>query len=176
SSRAKTVNARVLSATNVDPIAEVAAGRFREDLLFRLNTIELKLPPLRDRREDIPTLAAHFLKRQAARYSKPLTGFDHSAMHALMDHPWPGNIRELEHTIERAVLLANGDVVRASDLALTARGPVAAQRLDELTLDEAERTLIQKALARFDGNVSHAAKALGLSRSALYRRMSAHGL
>lgn len=176
SSRAKTVNARILSATNIDPIAEVAAGRFREDLLFRLNTIELKLPPLRDRREDIPTLSAHFLKRQAARYGKPLTGFDHAAMHALMDHPWPGNIRELEHTIERAVLLANGHVVRASDLALTARGSVAAQRLDELTLDEAERTLIQKALARFDGNVSHAAKALGLSRSALYRRMSAHGL
>ncbi len=176
SSRAKTVNARILSATNIDPIAEVAAGRFREDLLFRLNTIELKLPPLRDRREDIPSLSAHFLKRQAARYGKPLTGFDRSAMHALMDHPWPGNIRELEHTIERAVLLANGDVVRASDLALTARGSVAAQRLDELTLDEAERTLIQKALARFDGNVSHAAKALGLSRSALYRRMSAHGL
>ena len=176
SSRAKKVNARVLSATNVDPREEVNAGRFREDLLFRLNTIELRLPPLRDRREDIPALAAHFLKRQAARYNKPLTGFDQSAIQAMIDHQWPGNIRELEHTIERAVLLANGDVVRASDLALTARGSASAQRLEELTLSEAERTLIQKALARYDGNVSHAAKALGLSRSALYRRMSAHGL
>ncbi|HEY5086126.1 MAG TPA: sigma-54 dependent transcriptional regulator [Gemmatimonadaceae bacterium] len=176
SSRPKKVNARVLSATNVDPHEEVAAGRFREDLLFRLNTIELKLPPLRDRREDIPTLAAHFLERHAMRYSKPLTGFDQSAMQALIDHLWPGNIRELEHTIERAVLLANGDVVRASDLALNVRGSTVAQRLEELTLSEAERTLIQKALARFDGNVSHAAKALGLSRSALYRRMSAHDL
>jgi DNA-binding NtrC family response regulator len=176
SSRPKKVDARVLSATNVDPHEQVAAGRFREDLLFRLNTIELRLPPLRDRREDIPALAAHFLKRQATRYSKPLTGFDQSAMQALIDHLWPGNIRELEHTIERAVLLANGDVIRASDLALTARGSAAAQRLDELTLSDAERALIQKALARFDGNVSHAAKALGLSRSALYRRMSAHGL
>jgi DNA-binding NtrC family response regulator len=176
SSRPKTVNARVLSATNSEPREEVAAGRFREDLLFRLNTIELRLPPLRERREDIPALSAHFLKRQAARYGKPLMGFDQSAMQALMDHLWPGNIRELEHTIERAVLLANGDVVRAVDLALNAHGSTTAQRLEELTLSEAERTLIQKALARFDGNVSNAAKALGLSRSALYRRMSVHGL
>jgi len=176
SSRPKVVNVRVLSATNVDPHEEVSAGRFREDLLFRLNTIELRLPPLRERREDIPALAAHFLERQATRYGKHLTGFDQSAMQTLMDHLWPGNIRELEHTIERAVLLANGDVVRTSDLALTERGSTSAQRLEDLTLSEAERTLIQKALARFDGNVSHAAKALGLSRSALYRRMSAHGL
>ena len=176
SSRPKVVNVRVLSATNVDPHEEVSAGRFREDLLFRLNTIELRLPPLRERREDIPALAAHFLERQATRYGKHLTGFDQPAMQTLMDHLWPGNIRELEHTIERAVLLANGDVVRTSDLALTERGSTSAQRLEDLTLSEAERTLIQKALARFDGNVSHAAKALGLSRSALYRRMSAHGL
>jgi DNA-binding NtrC family response regulator len=176
SSRPITVDVRVLSATNVDPHEEVSAGRFREDLLFRLNTIELRLPPLRERREDIPALAAHFLERQSARYGKRLTGFDQSAMQALMDHLWPGNIRELEHTIERAVLLANGDVVRAADLALTDRGSTGAQRIEELTLSEAERTLIQKALARFDGNVSHAARALGLSRSALYRRMSVHGL
>ncbi|MES2359226.1 MAG: sigma-54 dependent transcriptional regulator [Gemmatimonadota bacterium] len=176
SSRPKVVNVRVLSATNVDPHEEVSAGRFREDLLFRLNTIELRLPPLRERREDIPALAAHFLERQSTRYGKHLTGFDQPAMQTLMDHLWPGNIRELEHTIERAVLLANGDVVRTSDLALTERGSTSAQRLEDLTLSEAERTLIQKALARFDGNVSHAAKALGVSRSALYRRMSAHGL
>ena len=176
SSRPKVVDVRVLSATNVDPHKEVSAGRFREDLLFRLNTIELKLPPLRERREDIPALAAHFLKRQSARYSKQLAGFDPAAMQALMDHLWPGNIRELEHTIERAVLLANGDVVRTSDLALNERGSGSAQPLEELTLSEAERTLIEKALARFDGNVSHAARALGISRSALYRRMSAHGL
>jgi len=175
SSRPRAINARVLSATNVDPAEEVAAGRFREDLLFRLNTIELRLPPLRERREDIPVLAAHFLKRQTARYNKALGGFDQSAIQALLAHSWPGNIRELEHTIERAVLLANGDVVTARDLALSERG-APSQQLDELTLSEAERTLIQKALARAGGNVSHAAKALGLSRSALYRRMSAHGL
>lgn len=176
SSRPKTVNTRILSATNIDPADEVSAGRFREDLLFRLNTIELKLPPLRERREDIPALAAHFLKRQAVRYGKPLTGFDQSAVQALLDHLWPGNIRELEHTIERAVLLAHDNIVRAPDLALNTRSSAATQRLEELTLDEAERTLIQKALTRYDGNVSHAAKALGLSRSALYRRMAVHGL
>lgn len=176
SSRPKMVDVRVLSATNVDPRERVIAGSFREDLLFRLNTIEIRLPALRERREDIPALAAHFLERQSRRYGKQLSAFDRPAMQSLMDHPWPGNIRELEHTIERAVLLASGDVVRKSDLALSDRGASSAQRLEELTLDEAERTLIQKALARFDGNVSHAAKALGLSRSALYRRMSAHGL
>ncbi|HEY7896867.1 MAG TPA: sigma-54 dependent transcriptional regulator [Gemmatimonadaceae bacterium] len=176
SSRTKAIDARVISATNIDPHQEVAAGRFREDLLFRLNTIELKLPPLRERREDIPALAAHFLKRQSTRYGKQLTGFDQPAMQALMDHSWPGNIRELEHTIERAVLLANSGVVRATDLALNERGTSAAQHLEGLTLNEAERALIQKALARHDGNVSQAAKALGLSRSALYRRMSVHGL
>lgn len=176
SSRPRMIDARVISATNVDPREEVTAGRFREDLLFRLNTIELKLPPLRERREDIAALAAHFLNRQSARYDKKLTGFDQSAMQALMEHSWPGNIRELEHTIERAVLLATADMVRGTDLALSDRGASTAQRLEELTLNEAERTLIQKALARHEGNVSHAAKALGLSRSALYRRMSAHGL
>ncbi|MFI5239434.1 MAG: sigma-54-dependent transcriptional regulator, partial [Gemmatimonadales bacterium] len=176
SSRTKAIDARVISATNIDPHQEVAAGRFGEDLLFRLNSIELKLPPLRERREDIPALAAHFLKRQSTRYGKQLTGFDQPAMQALMDHSWPGNIRELEHTIERAVLLANSGVVRATDLALNERGTSAAQHLEGLTLNEAERALIQKALARHDGNVSQAAKALGLSRSALYRRMSVHGL
>jgi DNA-binding NtrC family response regulator len=151
------------------------SGRFREDLLFRLNTIELHLPPLRERREDIPALAMHFLKRHAARYRKPLNGFDAGAMQTLLEHPWPGNIRELDHAVERAVLLAQGDIVRASDLGLrtSASGAV---RFEEMTLEEVERVLIQKALSRFDGNVSQAAKALGLSRSALYRRLASHGL
>jgi len=179
SSRARAVSARVLSATNADLRAEVSAGRFREDLLFRLNTIEIHLPPLRERREDIPLLATHFLQRHAARYRKPITGFDGPAMQALLDHGWPGNIRELDHAIERAVLLAEGSAVRAADLALHAGStgaPGSPGRLDDLTLEEAERLLIQKALARYDGNVSQAAKALGLSRSALYRRLATHGL
>ena len=178
SSRPRTVNARLLSATNADLHTEVASGRFREDLLFRLNTIEIALPPLRERREDIPLLATHFLERHAKRYGKPITGFDGPGMQAMLDHIWPGNIRELDHAIERAVLLAQGDTVRAGDLALRAGIPTsnAASRFEELTLEEAERLLIQKALTRFDGNVSQAAKALGLSRSALYRRLATHGL
>jgi DNA-binding NtrC family response regulator len=175
SSRPRRVDVRIVSATNAELLQEVAAGRFREDLLFRLNTIEIRLPPLRERREDIPVLATHFLRRHATRYRKTLSGFDPAAMQLLLTHSWPGNIRELDHAVERAVLLAQGDTVRAADFALRA-GSSAAQRLDELPLEEVERLLIQKALSRYGGNVSQAAKALGLSRSALYRRIASHGL
>ena len=175
SSKTRRVDVRVLSATNVDLHEEVVGGRFREDLLFRLNTIEIHLPPLRARQEDIPPLAMHFLRRHAQRYRKLLSGFDTAALQALLDHPWPGNIRELDHAVERAVLMAQSDVVRIGDLVLRSGG-AAAPRLDELTLEEAERLLIQKALNRYEGNVSQAAKALGLSRSALYRRLASHGL
>jgi DNA-binding NtrC family response regulator len=175
SSRPRRVDVRVISATNADLQQEVAAGRFREDLLFRLNTIEIHLPPLRERREDVPVLATYFLRRHATRYRKSVTGFDAPAMQLLLSHSWPGNIRELDHAIERAVLLAQGESVRAADFALRAGGS-AAQRLEELPLEDVERLLIQKALARYGGNVSQAAKALGLSRSALYRRIASHGL
>jgi DNA-binding NtrC family response regulator len=175
SSRPRRVDARVLAATNANVRDEVAAGRFREDLLFRLNTIEIQLPPLRARREDIAPLATYFLQRHAARYRKPLEGFERAAMQALLEHGWPGNIRELDHAVERAVLLATGTHIRTSDFALRAAdsGPT---RLEEMTLEDVERLLIQKALDRFEGNVSLAARALGLSRSALYRRLASHGL
>src|SRR5581483_7357648 len=170
------VDARVLSATNADLRAEAKAGSFREDLLFRLNTIEIHLPPLRDRREDIPALAMHFLRRHAARYRKALGGFDSGAMQLLLGHPWPGNIRELDHAVERAVLLAQGDQVRAADLGLRGGATTAAPRLEDLPLEDVEKMLIQKALSRYEGNVSRAAQALGLSRSALYRRIASYGL
>jgi DNA-binding NtrC family response regulator len=177
SSRTVRVNARVLSATNADVLAEVGAGRFREDLLYRLNTIEIHVPPLRERKEDIALLAMHFLTRYAGRYGKKVRGFDDAAMQALVEHSWPGNVRELDHTVERAVLLANEELLRASQLGLRA-GPGAggSPRLEELSLEEVERVLIQKALARFSGNVSQAAGALGLSRSGLYRRLQKYGL
>jgi DNA-binding NtrC family response regulator len=175
SSKTRRADVRVLSATNTDLQAEVQAGRFREDLLFRINTIEIRLPPLRDRREDVPLLAAHFLRRYAARYRKALARFHPDAMQALLAYHWPGNVRELEHTVERAVLLAEGDAVRPGDLSLRG-GADGAARLEQMSLEEVERLLIQKALARFDGNVSAAAKALGLSRSALYRRLQHHKL
>ena len=175
SSKARHVDARVISATNANLQQEVAEGRFREDLLFRLNTIEIHLPALRDRREDIAPMAMHFLRRHASRYRKALTGFDAGAMQALLAHSWPGNVRELDHVVERAVLLAMGEHVRAADLAL--RGTTAsAPRLEDLPLEDVEKMLIQKALSRYDGNVSRAAQALGLSRSALYRRIASHGL
>jgi DNA-binding NtrC family response regulator len=173
-SRARRVDVRLLSATNADLHVEVAEGRFREDLLFRLNTIEIHLPPLRERRDDIRVLADYFLQRYAARYRKPLSGFEPEALLTLETHPWPGNVRELDHTLERAVLLAQGNSIRNADLGLRGSGP--APRLEELPLEEVERLLIRKALERHGGNVSQAAKVLGLSRSALYRRLQHHGL
>jgi transcriptional regulator with PAS, ATPase and Fis domain len=161
---------RILSATNADLAAEVSAGRFRQDLLYRLNTIEIHLPPLRDRQSDIPPLAMHFLRQHAQRYRKVLSGFDGAAMQILMNHQWPGNIRELEHAIERAVLMARDTMVRADDLGLNPERNIPV-RLDDLSLEEMEQLLIKKALTRYDGNVSQAAEALGLSRGALYRRL-----
>jgi len=175
SSRTQRANVRLISATNADIQAEVAAGRFRQDLLFRLNTVEMRLPPLRDRREDVPLLASHFAQRYAARYRKRVSEFGPDAMEALLRHAWPGNVRELDHAVERAVLLAEGDSIRARDLALG--GPTdGAAALEEMSLEDVERILVQKALARAHGNVSDAAKALGLSRSALYRRLKRHDL
>jgi DNA-binding NtrC family response regulator len=175
SSRTKQVDVRVLSATNVDVANEIREGRFREDLLFRLNTVEIRLPPLRDRKDDIGPLGAHFLRRQNRRHRKEIRGFEPEAMSALLEYRWPGNVRELEHTIERAVLLAEGDTISVDDLGL--RDPVEAHAaLEELTLEDAESFLIRKALTRHGGNVSKAAEALGLSRSALYRRLERYDL
>jgi DNA-binding NtrC family response regulator len=175
SSRTRRVDVRILSATNSDLNEEVNAGRFRQDLLFRLNTIEIHLPPLRNRREDLPLLAAHFLKQHGRRYRKTLTGFDNAAMQALLDHPWPGNIRELDHAVERGVLMSQGTVIRAPELGLRS-GREVSPRIEDMSLEDVESFLIKKAMARYDGNVSHAAKALGLSRSALYRRLQRYGL
>jgi DNA-binding NtrC family response regulator len=175
SSRTRRANVRIISATNADLNAEVAAGRFRQDLLFRLNTIEIPLPPLRDRREDIPLLAKHFLAQHAQRYRKRVTGFDAGAMQLLLDHAWPGNVRELDHAVERAVLMAQAEQVQSRDLGLRAARDTAA-RIEDMSLEDVEGFLIKKALARYDGNVSQAAKALGLSRSALYRRLQRFGL
>ena len=175
SSRTRRTDVRIVSATNADLALEVAGGRFRQDLLFRLNTIEIHVPPLRDRRADIPPLARHFLRQHAARYRKRLSDFEPAALEALLAHPWPGNVRELDHAVERAVLMAAGDKVRAADLGLRAGGGDA-RSLDDLSLEEMEQVLIRKALARHDGNVSRAAEALGVSRSALYRRLQRYGL
>jgi DNA-binding NtrC family response regulator len=165
SSRPRRVDVRVLAATNADVAAAAAAGQLREDLLYRLNTVELQLPALRDRREDIPELAGAFLRGRR---------LSAAALQALLAHSWPGNVRELEHVIERACLLAAGDEIAVEDLQLKARGE--APRIEDLTLDQAERYLIERALAAHGGNVSEAARVLGLSRSALYRRLASLGI
>jgi len=174
SSRTYRGSVRLISATNADLAAEVAAGRFRQDLLFRLNTIQLHLPPLRERHEDIELLARHFLRQHIERYHKGITGFDETALQAMRAHAWPGNVRELDHAVERAVLMAQGKVIRAADLALGAgqSGP----RLEDMSLEEVETLLIRKTLARCDGNARRAADELGLSRSAFYRRLEKYKL
>jgi len=175
SSRTHRADVRILSATNAELRKDVDAGRFRQDLLFRLNTVEIPLPALRERREDIPLLAAHFLEQHARRYRKPLAGFEPAATQLLEEHPWPGNVRELDHAVERAALMAQGQLVKPADLGLRAGGE-ATPRLEEMNLEDVERFLIKKTLARCDGNAMKAAEALGLSRSAFYRRLEKHGL
>jgi DNA-binding NtrC family response regulator len=175
SSKTRKVDVRIISATNANLADEVANQRFRQDLLFRLNTIEIHLPPLRERKEDIPLLANHFLGVHSRRYRKAISGFEGSAMQALLDNPWQGNVRELNHVIERSVLMAQDRLIKTADLALR-MGSQASTKLEEMSLEEVEAHLIKKALARFDGNVSQAANTLGLSRSALYRRLQRYGL
>jgi DNA-binding NtrC family response regulator len=174
SSQTRKADVRLLSATNARLDAEVEGGSFRQDLYFRLRTVEIHVPPLRDRREDIPALASHFLTAHARRYRKNTSGFDEAAMKTLLAHDWPGNVRELDHAVEGAVLMARGSTIRAADLGLVAseRAP----RIDEMSLEQVEALLIRKALARCDGSVSKAAEALGLSRSAMYRRMQRYGI
>jgi DNA-binding NtrC family response regulator len=170
SSKVRKVDVRVISATNADLAEMVADGSFREDLLYRLNTVEIHLPRLRDRPEDIPILAETFLRQQAARYGRDVEGFSSGAMDALRAHRWPGNVRELRHSVERSVLMARGRRIEPGDLGLRRRED-GTELSEKLTLQEAERLMIEKALERHQGNVSRAAETLGLSRSALYRRL-----
>lgn len=173
--RPRRVDVRILSATNAELDTEVAAGRFRRDLYFRLNTVTLHLPPLRARREDLLPLATHFLARHRERYRREIEDFAPDARAALLAHTWPGNVRELDHVVERAVLFAQGHGIAAEDLGLgSALAQAPPRQLEDLTLEEVERLLVKKALDRHDGNVTEAARSLGLSRSALYRRLEKH--
>jgi len=175
SSKTRRVDVRILSATNADLDQAVAEGRFREDLFYRLNAVEIRLPPVRERREDIPLLAAHFLAASGRKYGRPDLRLNPAAVEALMRHPWPGNVRELRHAVERAVLLAEGEEVGVEHLGLRP-APNGSLRLENMQLDDAERILIRKAISRNRGNISRAAEDLGISRSALYRRLKRHGL
>src|SRR5258708_9148357 len=149
------VSARVIAATNADVNAEAEAGRFRQDLLFRLNTIEIHLPPLRERRDDVQPLAVHFLRGYAQRYRKNLAGFEPAALEALLEHPWPGNVRELDHAVERGGLLSTGQFVRSSDLGLRPNPSSGTARLEHMRLEEVARPPIQPPFAPHRANASH---------------------
>lgn len=175
SSRTRQVDVRIISATNADIPTLIESGDFRQDLLFRLNTVEIRLPPLRERPEDIPKLADRFLANSRKRYRSEVKGLDAAALKAMASYDWPGNVRELQHCVERAVLMAAGDHITEMDLGLShSRG--GKPELDNMTLEDAERQMVESALERHRGNVNRAAKDLGLSRSALYRRLEKFGL
>jgi DNA-binding NtrC family response regulator len=179
STRTRKVDVRIVAATNVDLKAEIAAGRFREDLYYRLNVVEIRLPPLSERPEDVPLLARRFLADFARKNRKSVVGFTDEAERALVHYGWPGNVRELENVIERAVILCRGDRVSPAELPLGAPASASAPTLGSLsdyTLEELERAMIQRVLDQHEGNISRAATALGLSRAALYRRLEKFGL
>ena len=180
SSKTKKVNVRIISATNANLLEEVANNRFREDLLFRLNTIEIHLPPLRARREDIPLLLDHYLALFARKYDRPARLIPPGVLDVLVRHDWPGNVRALRHAAERAVIMADGEHYRAEDFPLPSRPEAtsvpAPESATSLNLDQFERQMIERALRMHHFNISLAAGELGLSRGALYRRMEKHGL
>ena len=172
------IDVRVVAATNASPSQLADEKRFRQDLLFRLNTIEIELPPLRDRREDVPILLTHYLGLYAKKYDKPHRNLPDAVMDVLVAHDWPGNVRALRHAAERAVIMADGDTYGLDDFPLPARSQAAsvATVTDTLNLDQLEKQMIERALRMHHFNVSLAAAELGLSRGALYRRMEKHGL
>ena len=170
------IDIRLISATNRDLFGMVAEGSFREDLLYRINTIHIDLPPLRQRREDILPLSRKFLERYAAKYQKPITGFDAAAEHELVEHAWPGNIRELQHAVEKAVILSDGGQITPETLLLRPAAAVQTADPGEATLEQMERTMIAQAMVRHGGNLSAVAQQLGITRQTLYNKIKRYGL
>ena len=173
------IDIRLICATNMPLYDMVKENRFRQDLLYRINTIEIEIPSLHERLEDIPLLANHFLKHYAAKYGKGVSKISDAAMARMNKHPWPGNIRELQHALERAIILSNSNVLQPEDFNLTASSsrendhPLS---LDQYNLEEVEKLLIRKVLKKYNGNITQAASELGLTRSSLYRRLEKYGL
>lgn len=174
------VDLRLICATNMPLYEMVKENRFRQDLLYRINTIEVEIPPLRERVEDVPLLANHFLKQYNQKYGKSISKISDAALSRMSKHPWPGNIRELQHALERAIILSNSNVLQPEDFNLSVSAAKetdsAALSLDQFNLDEVEKLLIRKVLKKFNGNITQAASELGLTRSSLYRRLEKHGL
>jgi DNA-binding NtrC family response regulator len=174
------VDIRLLSATNAPLHALVARGAFRQDLMYRLNTVEIMLPPLRERADDVRLLAQHFAQVYAARNRQPVPEFSAAALRKLREHPWPGNVRELQHAVERAVILGAGPILRPDDFSFRnpeSKAASAATVAEQpLPLLEVEKATIQQAIKRHQGNLTKAAKELGLTRTALYRRLDKHDI
>ncbi len=176
SNKVRKIDIRLICATNSEIYDMVAEGKFRQDLLYRINTVEIKLPPLRERIEDIELLTDHFLKITSKKYNKSIRGFTSAALKKLEQYSWPGNIRELQHSIERAIIMSDGNRLEADDFLLSAPRKMDELELDTFNLDDVERKIVTKVLQKYKGNVSHAAKELGLTRTSLYRRMEKYGL
>jgi transcriptional regulator with PAS, ATPase and Fis domain len=170
------VDIRLIAATNMDLEKMVEEGTFREDLLFRLNTIQIDLPPLREREEDIVMLAKNFLKKFGEKYIRPSLHFDEDALTTLKEYSWPGNIRELEHTIEKVVILCENDKISTSDLQLKKQVDLKSMLDSSKTMDDLEKNAIVNALQLNHGNLSDTAKALGISRQTIYNKMKKYGL
>ena len=169
------IDARIICATNA-PIHEMVDKQtFRQDLLFRINTIELNLPPLRERTDDVKLLANHFLQKLTQKYRKKIDGFSKETINAMKAYQWPGNIREIEHIIERAVIITDNEQIEVTDLHFSTK-KAAIILSDNLNLEEAEKMLVEQAIQKHQGNISRAAKDLGLTRAALYRRLEKHQL
>jgi len=177
SNKTSKIDIRLVCATNENLGEMVNNQHFRQDLLYRINTIEVKLPPLRERKEDIPLLIEHFLKKYRTKYKKEIFGINKQASDHLKDYHWPGNIRELEHAVERAVIMTDEDELQKGDFLLTSRSENSDQLpVAGLNLEEVEKTVIRKAMEKHEGNISHAADELGLTRASLYRRLEKYGL
>lgn len=179
SNKPKEVDIRLISATNMPIFEMVKENKFRQDLLYRINTIEIKIPPLRDRLDDIPLLANHFLNNYAKKYNKNVRTISEAAIKIMQKYQWPGNVRELQHAIERAVIMCNSQVLNPDDFFFTStvsRTEDSNLNLEDFHLEEVEKILIRKVLKKYDGNITQAANELGLTRSSLYRRLEKYGL
>ena len=171
STRTRDIDIRLICATNADIYKEVESGNFRQDLLYRVNTIEIRIPPLRERGNDILLLAEYFLQKFALKYKKQFRGIAAEAQKKLLNYPWPGNVRELQNTVERAVVLSSGNLLKADDFLLQVPNKKKGTETEILNLEQLEQKAIEQALDRSDGNLNKAAELLGISRFALYRKI-----
>jgi transcriptional regulator with PAS, ATPase and Fis domain len=171
------IDVRLICATNMDIRDMVAVNRFRQDLLYRINTVEIHIPPLRERLEDIPFLADHFIKIYNKKYNKPLKRLNSATKKRLEKYPWPGNVRELQHAMERAIIMSESQVLQPSDFFFPAGGKEGESlMIEDFNLEEIEKLVIHRAISKYSGNISQVAKELGLSRASLYRRLEKYGL